>query len=210
MPKLISCLGLNKSVCPKTEYMIQRKTFHFETALESIWKDIFLSYCLIISVLTSLFSVMAMDPRGLHFSAMKCEFSCVDWNTKGDVSQSGSSMSLEIQTHLIAGLASQVEWYHISFVLLFPQTLKFTETLTDATLPLSTSFMQCSHKEEERSPGTYCWQRSNKQSCVEEWGRDRCIPCCAGTSWTICHRDVLHSNRDIFSKHPQTLNSPSL
>lgn len=88
-----------------------------------------------------------------------------------------------------------------NFVLLFPQTLQFPETLTNATLPLSTSFMQCSHKEEE---GTYCWQRSNKQS-LEEWGRDCCIP-----SWTICHRDVLHRDRDIFCKHPQTLNSCSL
>lgn len=170
MPKLISCLGLNKSVCPKTEYVIPRKTFHFETALDNIWKDVSLSHCLTISVRTSLFSVMAMDPRGLRFSAMKCEFSYIDWNTEGDVSQSGRSMSLKIQTHLIAGLAPEVEWDHIQLCSAVPSNSAVPWNINRRNLTSLNLFYAMFSQRGREVAGTYCWQRSNKQSLCGRMG----------------------------------------
>lgn len=139
MPKLISSFGLNKSVCPKPEYMIQWKTFHFETVPKSIWKDISLSYCLAISVLTSLFSDMIMDPRGLRFFTMKCESSCTGClEHQGRCQSDRQSNVCEVQTRLIAGLPPQAEWDHVQLCSVVP-ILQFPQRRTDPDLPLSLS-----------------------------------------------------------------------
>lgn len=149
MPKLIGDLGFRKSVCPKSEYVIECEAFTFKTASTSIWKAISLSYCLTVPVVRPLFC--DVDPRGQHISALKCESSCIDCLEHQRKCQSVRESNVYgVQTHLIEGLVFQAE-ISSSFVLLLPPWSFLKGEQTQAYL---TQSLLCNVViQEGRSPG---------------------------------------------------------
>lgn len=70
--------------------------------------------------LTSLFSDMAVDPKGLGFSAMKCEFSCIDCLEHQWRCQLGNLMSVKSKPALLQHWLLRLSEIMCNCVVLFP------------------------------------------------------------------------------------------